>query len=148
MDELIERWKSRQVFYEDLAEKNRDTNNHNYKKFTYQAKATRDCWKELIQKIEDNSSELDSPKIICDTYDLAYPKANLFIKNADEKFKNIINNLTDDELETLRDRFADFYMQSTKNLNNDTKCYHYNHEWKSNGQGGNLKYCNDCKCYV
>lgn len=28
------------------------------------------------------------------------------------------------------------------------KCYHYDHEWKSDGQGGNLKYCNDCKCYV
>ena len=28
------------------------------------------------------------------------------------------------------------------------KCYHYNHEWKSDGQCGNLKYCNDCKCYV
>lgn len=28
------------------------------------------------------------------------------------------------------------------------KCYHYNYEWKSDGQGGNLKYCNDCKCYV
>ncbi len=30
----------------------------------------------------------------------------------------------------------------------DSKCYHYNHEWKSDGQGGNMKYCNDCKCYV
>jgi len=28
------------------------------------------------------------------------------------------------------------------------KCYHENHEWKSDGDGGNLKYCNDCKGYV
>lgn len=29
-----------------------------------------------------------------------------------------------------------------------SKCYHYDHEWKSDGSGGLLKYCNDCKCYV
>ena len=29
-----------------------------------------------------------------------------------------------------------------------SKCYHENHEWKSDGDGGNLKYCNDCKGYV
>ena len=29
-----------------------------------------------------------------------------------------------------------------------SKCYHYNHEWKSDNDGGVLKYCNDCKCYV
>lgn len=28
------------------------------------------------------------------------------------------------------------------------KCYHENHEWKSDGDGGNFKYCNYCKCYV
>lgn len=28
------------------------------------------------------------------------------------------------------------------------KCYHENHEWRSDGDGGNLKYCNDCKGYV
>jgi hypothetical protein len=29
-----------------------------------------------------------------------------------------------------------------------SKCYHYNHEWKSDGEGGMFKYCNDCKCHV
>lgn len=29
-----------------------------------------------------------------------------------------------------------------------SKCYHYNHEWQSDGDGGILKYCNDCKGYV
>lgn len=24
-------------------------------------------------------------------------------------------------------------------------CYHLDHEWKSDGDGGLLKYCNDCK---
>lgn len=31
---------------------------------------------------------------------------------------------------------------------NIIKCHHYHYEWKSDGQGGNLKYCNDCKSYV
>jgi hypothetical protein len=29
-----------------------------------------------------------------------------------------------------------------------SKCYHYDHEWKSDCDGGIIKYCNDCKCYV
>lgn len=28
------------------------------------------------------------------------------------------------------------------------KCYHDNHEWKSDGEGGFFKYCKDCKDYV
>lgn len=50
MEELIKIWQIRQKYYEDLAEKHKD-NEHNYKKFTYKAMATRDCWKELLNKI-------------------------------------------------------------------------------------------------
>lgn len=52
MEELISLWQQRQKYYEDLAEKHKD-NEHTYKKFTYKAMATRDCWKEL-QKILEN----------------------------------------------------------------------------------------------
>ena len=48
--ELINKQKKRQKYYEDLAEKHKD-NEHNYKKFTYKAMATRDCWKELLNEI-------------------------------------------------------------------------------------------------
>jgi hypothetical protein len=50
MEELIKMWQIRQKHYEDLAEKHKD-NEHNYKKFTYKAVATRDCWKELLSEI-------------------------------------------------------------------------------------------------
>jgi hypothetical protein len=33
-------------------EKHRDSD-HTYKKYTYRAQATRDCWKELLKLIED-----------------------------------------------------------------------------------------------
>jgi len=48
--------------------------------------------------------------VICNGYDLAYPKASKFMNTADEKLQKIIDKLTDDERETLRDRFADFYV--------------------------------------
>ena len=47
---------------------------------------------------------------ICGGYNLAYPKANEFMNNADENLQKIINKLTDGEWETLRDRFADFHV--------------------------------------
>lgn len=50
MEKLIKIWQERQKHYEDLAEKYRDSE-HNYKKFTYKAMATRDCWKELFTEI-------------------------------------------------------------------------------------------------
>lgn len=50
MEKLIKMWQERQKHYEDLAEKYRD-NEHNCKKFTYKAMATRDCWKELFTEI-------------------------------------------------------------------------------------------------
>lgn len=43
---LIEMWQERQRYYEDLAIKYKDYE-HNFKKYTYKAMATRDCWKEL-----------------------------------------------------------------------------------------------------
>ena len=50
MEKLIKMWQERQKHYEDLAEKYKD-NEHNFKKFTYKAMATRDCWKELFTEI-------------------------------------------------------------------------------------------------
>jgi len=49
---LYWRWHQRQVEYERLAEKYR-ASEHNFKKFTYKAIATRDCWKELLKLIEN-----------------------------------------------------------------------------------------------
>lgn len=46
MEDLIKMWKERQLHYEDLAEKYKDSE-HNSKKFKYKAMATRDCWKDL-----------------------------------------------------------------------------------------------------
>jgi len=48
--------------------------------------------------------------VIGSAYEKAYPKASKFMENADEKLKKIIDKLNDDEWETLRDRFADFYV--------------------------------------
>ena len=48
--------------------------------------------------------------VIGSAYEIAYPKASKFMENADERLQKIINKLTDDEWETLRDRFADFYV--------------------------------------
>jgi len=47
---------------------------------------------------------------ICSSYEKAYPKASKFMENADEKLKKIIDKLNNDEWETLRDRFVDFYV--------------------------------------
>jgi hypothetical protein len=56
MEKLIKMWQERQKHYEDLAEKYKD-NEHNCKKFTYKAMATRDCWKELLTEIGVNVFE-------------------------------------------------------------------------------------------
>ncbi len=55
-----------------------------------------------ITKVENTAKD--------NNYNLAYLKASDFMNNADEKLQNIINKLNDDEWETLRDRFADFYV--------------------------------------
>jgi hypothetical protein len=49
---LVEEWHKRQLRYEEVAENN-ITSEHNNRKFTYKAMATRDCWKELLKLIED-----------------------------------------------------------------------------------------------
>ena len=49
---LVEEWHKRQLHYEEVAEDN-ITSEHNNRKFTYKAMATRDCWKELLKLIED-----------------------------------------------------------------------------------------------
>ena len=49
---LVEEWRKRQLHYEEVAEDN-ITSEHNNRKFTYKAMATRDCWKELLKLIED-----------------------------------------------------------------------------------------------
>lgn len=49
MKKLIQKWQERQRHYEQLAEKHKD-DEHNLKKFTYKAIATRDCWKELLSE--------------------------------------------------------------------------------------------------
>lgn len=51
MEELIKKWQERQIYYEDLAQKHKD-NEHTFKKYTYKAMATRDCWKELAVYLE------------------------------------------------------------------------------------------------
>lgn len=48
---LIETWKQKQRDYEMEAEKHRSCE-HTYKKYTYRAQATRDCWKELLSLIK------------------------------------------------------------------------------------------------
>lgn len=47
LNSLVLFWQKRQREYETLAEKHRDSE-HTYKKYTYRAQATRDCWKELL----------------------------------------------------------------------------------------------------
>jgi hypothetical protein len=52
---LVESWRQRQLKYEDLAQKHAD-NEHNFKKFTYKAMATRDCWKELLELVNKSKN--------------------------------------------------------------------------------------------
>jgi hypothetical protein len=54
LNTLVLFWQKRQREYEALAEKHRDSE-HTYKKYTYRAQATRDCWKELLKLIEDGT---------------------------------------------------------------------------------------------
>ena len=48
---LVNEWQERQIRYEEVAQGN-TTSEHNNRKFTYKAMATRDCWKELLNLIE------------------------------------------------------------------------------------------------
>lgn len=49
-----------------------------------------------------------------DFYGIAYPMATIFIENADNKFQSIVNMLSTDEWEVLRDRFANFSIDVIK----------------------------------
>jgi hypothetical protein len=52
LKDLVLEWQKRQEHYIDIADKNLD-HEHTYRKFTYKAMATRDCWKELLKLIEN-----------------------------------------------------------------------------------------------
>jgi hypothetical protein len=47
--EIIVVWKKRQLYYESIAEKHRDSNPSAYTRYVNKAQATRDCWKELSE---------------------------------------------------------------------------------------------------
>jgi hypothetical protein len=53
---LVEEWKKRQIYYEDIAQDN-TAREHTYKKFTYKAMATRDCLKELLILLNESKNE-------------------------------------------------------------------------------------------
>jgi hypothetical protein len=53
---LVSKWQQQQVHYEILAEHYID-DQHNNRKFTYKAMATRDCWKELLTLINSIADE-------------------------------------------------------------------------------------------
>ena len=108
--------------------------------YRYTLESQLKVWKDELKPCEISESELDKVKkylgnyydtyfidvtsIISDNngvvtfkdkdveinYDNAYSKANQFINNSDEKLRKIIKKLSSDEFETLRDRFADFYI--------------------------------------
>jgi hypothetical protein len=63
LNSLVESWQKRQKEYEDLAEKHRDSE-HTYKKYTYKAQATRDCWKELLTFNKTTEGYYDDFKMI------------------------------------------------------------------------------------
>lgn len=54
MEELIKLWQERQREYEDQAHM-WEGHEHNYRKFTYKAMATRDCWKELLKLLNEET---------------------------------------------------------------------------------------------
>jgi hypothetical protein len=63
LNSLVESWQKKQKEYEVLAEKHRDCE-HTYKKYTYRAQATRDCWKELLTFNKTTEGYYDDFKMI------------------------------------------------------------------------------------
>ena len=61
-------------------------------------------------------------------------------------FDGINADYVEREAEKLADKIVKLFTIPV--VVSTSKCYHENHEWKSDGDGGNLKYCNDCKGYV
>jgi hypothetical protein len=65
-----------------------------------------------------------------------------------EEIYKICTQLNDGQIAVTQAQEQLLLLFSVSGRSEQLKCYHYNYEWKSDGQGGNLKYCNDCKCYV
>ena len=70
------------------------------------------------------------------------PKSKLELSKATlekkvEEHEEMIKQLRNSLNELLRQK-----------LKAESTCQHNNYEWKSDSQGGLLKYCNDCKCYI
>jgi len=53
---LVSKWQQQQIHYENLAEHFID-DQHNNRKFTYKAMATRDCWKELLTLLNESTNK-------------------------------------------------------------------------------------------
>ena len=70
MEELINKWQQRQFTYEKFAEKYRSINQHNYKKYTYKAVATRDCWKELLELSKLHQHDVSNRRELLIAYEL------------------------------------------------------------------------------
>lgn len=110
MKNLIKIWQERQRKYEDQAQM-WEGNEHNHRKFTYKAMATRDCWKEFLQYKEErmrnalNSKEyqeqyfnsptfnraLDSISHGVDEIDIIY-QMSLIIQEQQETMKKLLMN--------------------------------------------------------
>jgi len=56
LESLVVKLHQLQLHYEDVAQDNIGIE-HNYKKFTYKAMATRDCWKELLTLLNSHKDE-------------------------------------------------------------------------------------------
>jgi len=54
MEDLIKIWQERQVVYEKIAIKYRESNNQACIRYTAKAQATRDCLKELLETIKND----------------------------------------------------------------------------------------------
>ena len=56
LESLVVQWHQRQLHYEEVAEDNIGIE-HNNRKFTYKAMATRDCWKELLTLLNSHKDD-------------------------------------------------------------------------------------------
>ena len=56
LQSLVDKWQQLQLHYEEVAEDN-IASEHNHRKFTYKAMATRDCWKELLTLLNSNKDD-------------------------------------------------------------------------------------------
>lgn len=56
LESLVVQWHQRQLHYEEVAEDNIGIE-HNNRKFTYKAMATRDCWEELLTLLNSHKDD-------------------------------------------------------------------------------------------